>query len=328
MLLSCGERAQAGPRGDSHCMNQPRKSLSRPMGVRLASGRLMSACGCHRILASGRSSPGSSPARGRKRDRSAPDLARARARSGGRARDAVQGARRRRSNGPSSWRRGSSSSTGRSGAGAPAPARVVRTARPADQGVARARRRAGEDARAVAPPGLRSAHDRSCARCRRRRGSLATALRTPSVRGRWGELQLRNAVEAAGMLKYCDFVEQASAHDRRRPLLRPDLVVRLPERAAASSSTPRCRSRRSSTREACADADARERRLDDFVRHVRDARREALAEGVLAAVLADARLRRHVPAGRGVLPRRARARRVAARARARAARASSRARRR
>ena len=54
--------------------------------------------------------------------------------------------------------------------------------------------------------------------------SLSTALRKPQVRGRWGELHLRRAVELAVLVDRCDFSEQVRLDDGAR---RPDLVVRL-----------------------------------------------------------------------------------------------------
>ncbi len=59
---------------------------------------------------------------------------------------------------------------------------------------------------------------------RRETQSLSTALRRPHVRGRWGELHLRRAVEIAGMVARCDFTEQTRLDDGA---LRPDLVVHL-----------------------------------------------------------------------------------------------------
>jgi DNA recombination protein RmuC len=60
-----------------------------------------------------------------------------------------------------------------------------------------------------------------------RAGSLTNALRTPHVRGRWGEAQLRNIVEYAGMVEHCDYVSQATTTSGDGTL-RPDLVVRIP----------------------------------------------------------------------------------------------------
>ncbi len=61
---------------------------------------------------------------------------------------------------------------------------------------------------------------------RRETGALSTALRKPQVRGQWGELHLRKAVELAGMVEHCDFQEQVHIA-REDGGHRPDLVVRL-----------------------------------------------------------------------------------------------------
>ncbi len=58
-------------------------------------------------------------------------------------------------------------------------------------------------------------------------GALVTALRKPNARGQWGQMQLRNVVELAGMLRHCDFVEQSSLGGEDVSL-RPDLIVSLP----------------------------------------------------------------------------------------------------
>src|SRR5690606_35896871 len=63
--------------------------------------------------------------------------------------------------------------------------------------------------------------------------TLAGALRSGTARGQWGEVQLRRIVEAAGMLRHVDFLEQptlASLPGAGPDAAgRPDVVVRLPE---------------------------------------------------------------------------------------------------
>jgi DNA recombination protein RmuC len=57
---------------------------------------------------------------------------------------------------------------------------------------------------------------------------LARSLRSPNVRGRWGEIQLKNIVQLAGMLEQCDFAEKESATTPSGTRQTPDLIVRLP----------------------------------------------------------------------------------------------------
>ena len=61
----------------------------------------------------------------------------------------------------------------------------------------------------------------------REAAGLVTALRAPQVRGRWGEITLRRAVELAGMSGHCDYLEQVTM-EFEGGRLRPDMVVRLP----------------------------------------------------------------------------------------------------
>lgn len=62
---------------------------------------------------------------------------------------------------------------------------------------------------------------------RQEAGRLVSALRRPKTRGDWGEFQLENVVQLAGMEKYCDYEVQPSTDDPESRK-RPDMIVRMP----------------------------------------------------------------------------------------------------
>jgi DNA recombination protein RmuC len=105
-------------------------------------------------------------------------------------------------------------------------------------------------------------------RVRLETASLASALRTPDVRGAWGQMQLRNTVEAAGMLAYCDFAEEVHTVSDGRAL-RPDLVVRLPggRQIVVDAKTPL---RPLQDALAAAEPEQQAALLKEYARHVRE----------------------------------------------------------
>jgi DNA recombination protein RmuC len=68
---------------------------------------------------------------------------------------------------------------------------------------------------------------------------LVTALRAPQTRGRWGEQQLKNVIELAGMAAHVDYVPQQTIEVEERRL-RPDLIIRVPgdRRIVVDAKTP------------------------------------------------------------------------------------------
>jgi DNA recombination protein RmuC len=58
--------------------------------------------------------------------------------------------------------------------------------------------------------------------------ALKEALRKPHVRGRWGEIQLRNCIELAGMSEHCDVEFQAQTLNEEGERAIPDMTVRMP----------------------------------------------------------------------------------------------------
>jgi len=97
--------------------------------------------------------------------------------------------------------------------------------------------------------------------------NLVQALSRPGVRGRWGELTLKRAVELAGMSAHCDFTEQPQL-DGDGARQRPDLLVHMPGNRAlvVDAKTPL-----DAYLEAVAatDSDSRAKALKNHARHLR-----------------------------------------------------------
>ncbi|OZG69549.1 DNA recombination protein RmuC [Bifidobacterium eulemuris] len=66
------------------------------------------------------------------------------------------------------------------------------------------------------------------ARLDKETSSLSAALRDNKVRGAWGEAQLRNIVESAGLLEHVDFDTQVVVTGADGRVQRPDMIVHLP----------------------------------------------------------------------------------------------------
>ncbi len=98
--------------------------------------------------------------------------------------------------------------------------------------------------------------------------ALHGALKSSSARGAWGEQQLRNVIELAGMESYCDFDEQTTLSSNDR-LQRPDAVVRLPNdsRVVIDAKTPLDAYLRA---QEAPDATSQQRFLQDHAKAVRD----------------------------------------------------------
>ena len=58
--------------------------------------------------------------------------------------------------------------------------------------------------------------------------ALKDALKRPHVRGRWGEVQLRNCIELAGMSEYSDVSFQDFTSDEEGARHIPDMIVKMP----------------------------------------------------------------------------------------------------
>ena len=58
---------------------------------------------------------------------------------------------------------------------------------------------------------------------------LTGSLKNPNVSGNLGEIHLKKVLEHTGLINRCDFFQQASTHTEDGKLLKPDILVNLPQ---------------------------------------------------------------------------------------------------
>ncbi|USN98990.1 MAG: DNA recombination protein RmuC [Phycisphaeraceae bacterium] len=96
---------------------------------------------------------------------------------------------------------------------------------------------------------------------------LVQAFSRPEVRGRYGEIQLRRIAELAGMSEHCDYDEQSSTQTDEGRLLRPDMIVKLPNHRVVVVDA-KCNIDAYVRAVEVVEADERERLLDKFASDV------------------------------------------------------------
>lgn len=59
--------------------------------------------------------------------------------------------------------------------------------------------------------------------------ALQNALSNNQARGKWGEVQLRNLLQSAGMTPHVDFLEQFTGNNAAGDAIRPDCIIKYPD---------------------------------------------------------------------------------------------------
>jgi DNA recombination protein RmuC len=60
--------------------------------------------------------------------------------------------------------------------------------------------------------------------------ALQNALSNNQARGKWGEVQLRNLLQSAGMTPHVDFLEQFTGSNSEGTAIRPDCIIKYPDK--------------------------------------------------------------------------------------------------